>query len=125
MSYSYIYQSAQKITLGWGDEAKETPFGGLTWSGHFSGVATYEGALDRVAVLENELAGARVERDVKLVELGDLNRQAHYGLLGTPGWGDDCSLMARWGYIRRSDRSSGLTRSSNAQSKFVVSGEGI
>jgi hypothetical protein len=100
MSYSYIYQSAQKITLGWGDEAKETPFGGLTWSGHFSGVATYEGALDRVAVLENELAGARVERDVKLVELGDLNR-------------------------RRSDRSSGLTRSSNAQSKFVVSGEGI
>ena len=52
MSYSYIYQSAQKITLGWGDEAKETPFGGLTWSGHFSGVAAYEGALDRVAVLE-------------------------------------------------------------------------
>ena len=63
----YIYQSAQKITLGWGDEAKETPFGGLTWSGHFSGVVAYEGALDRVAVLENELAGARVERDVKLV----------------------------------------------------------
>jgi len=51
MSYSYIYQSAQKITLGWGDEAKEIPFGGLTWSGHFSGVAAYEGALDRVAVL--------------------------------------------------------------------------
>ena len=100
MSYSYIYQSAQKITLGWGDEAKETPFGGLTWSGHFSGVAAYEGALDRVAVLENELAGARVERDVKLVELGDLNRQAHYGLLGR---------VSRSGYFAKPNGSANST----------------
>ena len=128
MSYNYIYHSAQKISLGWGDEAKEVTFGGLSWSGHQSGVAAYEEAVDRVAVLENELAGARVERDVKLVDLGDLNRKAHYGLLGDPNYGDDCPLIARWGYTRRSDRSSGLTRPVHAatdQPGFVASGEAI
>lgn len=128
MSYNYIYHSAQKISLGWGDEAKDIPFGGLSWSGHHSDVVAYEQAVDRVAVLENELAGARVERDVKLADLGDLNRMAHYGLLGDPNYGDDCSLVARWGYTRRSDRSSGLTRPAHAvadQSSFVASGEAI
>ena len=128
MSYNYIYHSAQKISLGWGDEAKEVAFGGLSWSGHQSGVIAYEEAVDRVAVLENELAGARVERDVKLTDLGDLNRQAHHGLLGTPGYGDDCPLYARWGFTRRSDRSSGLTRPAHSapdQSGFVASGEAI
>ena len=128
MSYNYIYHSAQKISLGWGDEAKDMPFGGLSWSGHHSGVTAYEEAVDRVAVLENELAGARVERDVKLADLGELNRKAHYGLLGDPNYGDDCPLIARWGYTRRSDRSSGLTRPAHAaadQSSFVASGEAI
>lgn len=124
MSYGYIYSTAQKIQLGWSDEAGDVEFGGLSLSGHYSGLADYEHSVDRVAVLENELAGARAERDMKLVTLGDLNRQAYHGLLGTPGYGEDCTLLPRWGYTRRSDRSSGLTRSKQGQAPFT-SGEAV
>jgi len=124
MSYGYIYETAQKIQLGWADEASDVVFGGLSLSGHYSGLADYEQSVDRVAGLENELAGVRAERDMKLIKLGDANRQAYYGLLGTPSYGEDCTLLPRWGYTRRSDRSSGLTRSQTGQTTYT-SGEAI
>lgn len=128
MSYNYIYHSAQKISWVGGMKLRKLRLAVFHWSGDYSGVTAYEEAVDRVAVLENELAGARVERDVKLVDLGEIIRKAHYGLLGDPNYGDDCSLIARWGYTRRSDRCSGLTRPAHAaadQPSFVDSGEAI
>ena len=39
MSYYYSVPKGNQISIGWEDEAKDTVFGGISWSGHFADVS--------------------------------------------------------------------------------------
>ena len=110
MSYFYVVPKGVQISMAWEDEAKDTVFGGITWSGYFADVTACREADGRIAELENQLAGERAIRDQHRTQLAESNRKVYYGVLAHPEHGDDCSLLARMGYTRRSDYSSGLTR---------------
>ena len=110
MSYFYVMPKGDQISLAWGDETKDTVFGGIAWSGHNVDLAACQEADARISELENRLDGERAIRDQLRNQLGERNRKVYYGVLAHPDYGDDCPLLARMGYTRRSDQDSGLTR---------------
>ena len=108
MSYFYVMPKGDQISLAWGDETKDTVFGGIAWSGHNADLAACQEADARISELENRLDGERAIRDQLRNQLGERNRKVYYGVLAHPDYGDDCPLLARMGYTRRSDQDSGL-----------------
>ena len=110
MSYFYVMPKGDQISLAWGDETKDTVFGGIAWSGHNADLAACQEADARISELENRLDGERAIRDQLRNQLGERNRKVYYGVLAHPDYGDDCPLLARMGYTRRSDQDSDLTR---------------
>ncbi len=103
--------TADNINLGWSGCCPDTQFGGVTFQHHQSGLQSYRTAEAEVAWHENQLAGARARRDLERETLSSLNQRCVHGLLCHPAHGDDSALYGQWGYTRRSERSSGLTRS--------------
>lgn len=73
----------------------------------------YYDAETEVAWFENQLDGARARRELRREDLNSINQRCVHGLLCHPDHGDDAPLYGQWGYIRRSERSSGLTRPGN------------
>ena len=110
MSYYYSVPKGNQISIGWENEAKDTVFGGISWSGHFADVSACRELDARIEELESRLDGECATRDQHRTQLAESNRKVHYGVLAHPEHGDDCSLLARMGYTRRSDYNSGLTR---------------
>lgn len=110
MGKEYINQTADLIHAGWSGCCTDYAFGTLTFSVHASGRAEFHTAEAEVARLENLAVGARAVREQKRDGLNQLNQRAVHGLLGDPDFGDDHPLYAQWGFIRRSDRDSGLVR---------------
>ena len=103
--------TAENINLGWSGCCPDTQFGGVTFQHHQSGLQSYRVVEMEVAWHENQLAGARAARDLEREALNELNHRCVHGLLAEPSHGDDSPLYGQWGYTRRSERSSGLTRS--------------
>ncbi len=110
MGREYVIETADLIHVGWSGCCPDYAFGTVQFVAHASGHAAFNATEAEVARLENLLVGARANRELKRDELNQLNRRAVYGLLNDPDYGDDHPLYAQWGYVRRSDRESGLTR---------------
>ena len=81
MSYFYVMPKGDQISLAWGDETKDTVFGGIAWSGHNADLAACQEADARTSELENRLDGERAIRDQLRNQLGERNRQVYYGVL--------------------------------------------
>lgn len=110
MANSQIVVTADNIHLGWSGCCPDTVFGGVTFQYHQSGRMAYYDAEMEVAWLENQLDGARARRELRREDLNSINQRCVHGVLCHPEHGDDSPLYGQWGYIRRSDRSSGLIR---------------
>ena len=110
MSNYYMVPKGDQISLGWADEANGVVFGGISWSGHFVDLTACHDSDARILALENRLEGECAMRAQNREKLNETNRKVYHGLLGHEDFGDDCPLLARWGYTRRSDQDSGLTR---------------
>ena len=66
--------------------------------------------MEAILRLENQLEGARIERDEALSELNLDLRHLREGIAAHPDFGDDSELYGRCGFVRRSERATGLTR---------------
>lgn len=113
MGNTQIVTTADNINLGWSGCCPDTVFGGVTFQHHQSGLMAYRDAEHEVAWYESKLDGARAERDLQREELNGISQRCVHGLLCHPEYGDDSPLYGQWGYTRRSERSSGLTRPEN------------
>ncbi|MFM2242516.1 MAG: hypothetical protein RLZ97_1371, partial [Verrucomicrobiota bacterium] len=60
--------------------------------------------------LERATEAARVARDKADEETARLLEFVVDGVKGTPGFGQDCALYRAFGYVRKSERKTGLTR---------------
>jgi len=74
-------------------------------------------ANDEVLAGDNAQEGRRILRDKECVDLNEVLRTLRDGISSHPDFGDDCELFGRCGFVRRSERSSGLTRKTNEGSE--------
>ena len=111
-----IVERIKVIRAAWRDLAPEATFAGMT-------LAEYETATEPVLQLRAEIVAVQTkllgmkasQADVDLAanELTDLVVNS---IKGTPGYGQDSPLYSACGYVRKSDRKSGLTRKQRPES---------
>ena len=63
-----------------------------------------------IADLEAELKMKRDVRDDKYVALNDKRSKVGLGVAGNPDFGNDSPLYGAMGFVRKSEKKSGLTR---------------
>jgi hypothetical protein len=94
----------------WRELAPETSFAGMT-------LEQFEGAVSTVSTLQSEITVIGTQLDAKKAEKSIAERATNEllelvvnSVRGTPGFGADCALYRAFGYVRKSERKSGLTR---------------
>lgn len=70
-------------------------------------------ARDEVSSLELKLNAARVDRDNADALTDEITNNVVNSVKGDPAQGENSALYASFGYIRKVDRKSGLTRATN------------
>jgi len=76
--------------------------------------AATQDALDaETAIAEAALENKRVTRDEKVAAVAAKTALVTNGVIGNPAYGPDSDLYGAMGYVRKSQRQSGLTQKSN------------
>lgn len=70
-------------------------------------------ARDEVSSLELKLDAARVDRDNADIVSDEITSNVVNSAKGDPNYGENSALYSSFGYIRKDDRKSGLTRAAN------------
>jgi hypothetical protein len=73
-----------------------------------------------IAQEEKYLMGKKAERAIIDAEVADVLEMVVNSVRGTPGYGQNCPLYRAFGYVRKTDRKSGLTRKSKNESNPTV-----
>ena len=68
----------------------------------------------KIAALEDQLTSAQDARDSADAVTNDTNQKVVNGVKGDPNYGDDSDLYDAMGYVRKSERASGLSRKASA-----------
>jgi hypothetical protein len=105
-----IAERLARITAAWEAHAPNATFAKMTLPEWKTAIKPSADARTTVADLEKKLAAAinvRVDTDKVIMEKADKVVKA---MVGDPEYGDDSSLYEAMGYIRDSERKSGLTR---------------
>jgi hypothetical protein len=114
-----IVDKIKVIRAAWRDIAPEATFGGMTLEKYETATEAALNLRAEMADLRTKLRGMKASQaDVDQVA-NDLNDLVVNSVKGTPGFGQDCPLYSAFGYVRKSERKSGLTRKS-----LVASGGG-
>jgi len=75
------------------------------------------GLRDEITDLELKLVGKKAERSISDGAAGEMLSLVVNSVRGTPGFGRDCPLYRAFGYVRKSERKSGLTRKARVTTK--------
>jgi len=105
-----IVDRIQTIRASLRELAPEATFAGMTLTQFEEAVSAPLTLRDEIVALEKQLDGKKTEvskADMTANELLDLVVNS---VRGTPGYGQDCALYRAFGYVRKSERKSGLTR---------------
>ena len=105
-----IRDKCNVMNEAWIEGAQGVTFYGITqtdFQNFITAVAAEEAA---IADLESELKTKRDARDNKYVALNDKRIKIGHGVAGSPDYGNDSPLYGAMGFVRKSDRASGLTR---------------
>ena len=100
----------QKLIDAWTDIAPDKSFGGMTLA-QFK--AKVKPSFDKRAVitsLDNQMTQAQNDRDDADKVSSPAINLAVNGVKGDPDFGEDSDLYEAMGYVRKSERKSGLTR---------------
>ena len=77
-------------------------------------------ARERISELERQLDAERIVRDNADVVSVEATLSVVSSVKGASGYGEDSVLYASFGYVRKSDRKSGLTRAAANASQPAV-----
>jgi hypothetical protein len=110
--------SQPKITLeklnnvikGWETLAPDKSFGGMTLAQFKAAVKPSFDTRDELATLESQVQSKQVERDTVDVASLRFVQLVVNGVVGDPEEGPDGDLYGSFGYTRKSERKTGLTR---------------
>jgi hypothetical protein len=107
-------QKMERMLNAWRSLAPEKMFGGMTLAQFEAVVAPAQAARRRIIDLSEQTAKAIAERDAADKVFVVRAQQVVAGVLADPTEGPDSALYQAFGYTRKSDRKSGLTRRRNA-----------
>lgn len=99
-----------RIETAWTTLAPNATFGKMTPAQFITRIQPSKNKRQRIAELEDELKNLIAERDTDDKETLKACDEVVKGVVGDPDYGDNCGLYGSMGYIRKSERQSGLTR---------------
>ena len=105
-----IEDATHQIINAWQTLAPNASFAGLTLAQYQAKVQPSFDARAKIVALEDQLTSAQDARDNADAVTGDTNQKVVNGVKGDPNFGDDSDLYDAMGYVRKSDRASGLSR---------------
>lgn len=105
-------EKLNKLVQAWQDLGADKSFAGMTLAEFKAKVQPSRDARDAVKDTESKMTDATTWRDISDVETLRLMQLVVNSIKGDPAVGDDSSLYEAAGYVRRSERKSGLRRQS-------------
>lgn len=109
-----IVERIETFRAAWREMAPDASFAGMSLA-EFEGASAAPLALrDEISDLELQLVGKKAERSIADLAAGELLSLVVNSVRGTPGYGQDSPLYRAFGYVRKSERRSGLTRKARA-----------
>ena len=109
-----IEDATNSIVNAWTTLAPAAVFGGMTLAQYKTTVKPSFDARATLANLDAQMTAALDERDNADTATADANQKVVKGVVGDPAFGDNSDLYDAMGYVRKSDRASGLTKKSKA-----------
>ena len=103
----------------WREYAPEATFGGVKLGDLQAAVDLSDENRSKITNKENELKGLFVKRDNDDLDGLKVRELLVNGVVGDPNFGPDSAFYESLGYIRKSDRKSGLTRRKKDDGKTV------
>lgn len=100
----------EKFRRSWREMAPETVFAGMTLTQFEEVVSPSSTVRGEIEALELQLEGKRAEKSIVDAAANEVLDLVVNSVRGTPGFGQDCPLYRAFGYVRKSERKSGLTR---------------
>ena len=98
------------LRAAWRELAPQDLFAGMTLTEFETATAPSLTLRDEILALEKQLEGRKADRMTADNTVNTTMELLVNSVRGTPGFGQDSSLYRAMGYIRKSERSSGLTR---------------
>lgn len=109
-SFTEKLEQATSIRDAWKRYAPDKLMANMTQEQFVARVAKSTHVLVRVKDLEAQLEGARNDRETEFDDLSELIQYIKNAIAGDPTLGPDSSFYEAAGYVRKSDRKSGLRR---------------
>jgi hypothetical protein len=98
------------VIRGWETLAPEKTFGGMTLAQFKAAVKPSFDAREELRALESQVQAKQIERDNADAESLRRVQLVVNGVIGDPEEGTDSDLYDAFGYTRKSERKTGLTR---------------
>jgi hypothetical protein len=98
------------VINGWETLAADKSFGGMTLAQFKAKVKPSFDAREALRVLDSQIQAKQIERDNADEESLRAVQLAVNGVIGDPDEGPDSDLYESFGYTRKSERKTGLTR---------------
>jgi hypothetical protein len=112
-----IVDRIETFRAAWREMAPGASFAGMTLAQFEVAIAAPLGLRDEITDLELKLVGKKAERSISDGAAVELLSLVVNSVRGTPGFGRDCPLYRAFGYVRKSERKSGLTRKARVTTK--------
>lgn len=105
-----VREKCNVMNDAWFEGAKAVEFNGITQAAFLADIDAAAAADGEVGDLEAELKMKREVRDDLYVALNEKRSKVGLGVAGSAAYGNDGPLYGAMGFVRKSDRASGLTR---------------
>ena len=109
-----VQQTTDTITKAWEELASSKTFGGMTLAQYKAKVKPSLDTRATISGLEKQMTAAIGARDDADKETVKANQLVVNGVKGDVDFGEDSDLYEAMGYVRKSERKSGLTRKKTA-----------
>lgn len=110
-------EATDAIKAGWLKYAASATFGGMTEAQYEQKVKPSYDIRGQIADMEKQVAQLIRDRDAADTITDKTNQSVVKGIVGDVNYGDDSDLYGACGYVRKSERASGLTRKKNIAAK--------
>lgn len=107
-----IKERVKKINDAWAEGAPDVEFGGVTRADFEAEIEAGENLEQELADLEAQAEMKRAQIESKYSNTNGLSVRVVNGVRGDFNFGPDSPLYGAMGFVRTSDRASGLTRKS-------------
>ena len=109
-----VIETSDLIKAAWKKYAAAATFGSMTEAQFEAKIKPSYDIRSQISDLETQITQLIIDRDAADAVTNKANATVVKGIVGDVNYGDDSDLYGACGYVRKSDRASGLTRKNAA-----------